>query len=346
MILPMVYGIFYYLKEKEEKKISYGSEFTVKMNKGILLFFFIWMMICFLGMIAAVVLLIALEDPNENQMFWFLEVICLSFFLLGAVGFSICKYNYLVVKDDGIIVKKMFRKSLIIKYSDITYINSNSSALGGVSCFNSDGIPLLSVDHFYVGVEKLDSALRNKGYMLLPNPYPSEDMKKNAKFMKYKKKASLKVGFWCFLCFGILSIGLGILVHNLSHFNEYENYEISGIVDTYEVGDKALKIKLKNDSREYYINNIVYSKLNEKIYDVMSQEDFIILHIGYVDEYKRYNISQIEVDDVVYLNMSDAENREYSNYKMGIITSYVMLGIGGFLIVLSIVYLIRLKKMK
>ena len=41
IILPIVYGFFYHLKEKEEKKITYGTEFTVKMSKGITIFFFI-----------------------------------------------------------------------------------------------------------------------------------------------------------------------------------------------------------------------------------------------------------------------------------------------------------------
>ena len=69
IILPIVYGFFYHLKEKEEKKITYGSEFTVKMSKGITIFFFIWMIICFMGMVGAVVLVLTTEEPNENQMF-------------------------------------------------------------------------------------------------------------------------------------------------------------------------------------------------------------------------------------------------------------------------------------
>ena len=110
IILPIVYGFFYHLKEKEEKKITYGTEFTVKMSKGITIFFFIWMIICFMGMVGAVVLVLATEDPNENQMFWTIETISLIFFLLGTLGFSISKFNYLVVKHEGIYIKKMFQK--------------------------------------------------------------------------------------------------------------------------------------------------------------------------------------------------------------------------------------------
>jgi hypothetical protein len=123
IILPIVYGLFYTIKEKEEKKISYGSEFTVKTSKGLILFFLIWMIICFLGMIGGVVLLLALEEPNENLIFCIIEIVSLVFFLLGGLGFAIGKYNYLVVKEEGIYIKKMFKKDTLVKYSDITYIN-------------------------------------------------------------------------------------------------------------------------------------------------------------------------------------------------------------------------------
>lgn len=72
----------------------------------------------------------------------------------------------------------------------------------------------------------------------------------------------------------------------------------------------------------------------------------IKLHIGYINEYGRYEISQIEIDDTIYLNMSVAEQFEYSNYIGSVITSYVFMGIGGVLLLLSIVYYIRLRKIK
>ena len=194
IILPIVYGFFYHLKEKEEKKINYGSEFTVKMSKGITIFFFIWMIICFMGMVGAVVLVLTTEEPNENQMFWTIETISLIFFLLGTLGFSISKFNYLVVKHEGIYIKKMFQKDRLIKYSDITYINSNSFVFGQVACYDSDGVPLFEVDHYHLGAEQLYSKLRNKGYLLLPLPYPTEDMKNNKKFQHHKKLSSNKDG--------------------------------------------------------------------------------------------------------------------------------------------------------
>lgn len=345
IILPIVYGLFFYLKEKEEKKITYGSEFTVKMSKCFMVFFLICMIICFFGMVGAVILLIAIDEPNKFTIFWTLELVSLAFFLLGAFGFFSCKYDYIVVKEDGIIVNKMFKKQRIIKYSDITYITSHSYGFGEVACYDSNGIPLLSVDYYHVGVEKLDSILKSKGYELLSRPYPSEDMKKNDKFKKYKKKSSLKIGFWCFLVFGLTLIGLGILVNALSDFHEYEKYKVSGVIENYKIDKETLKIKLENDSKEYYINNIVYDDLNEELYSVMNEGDSITLFVSYVDVYERYNICQIELNNTIYLDMELAEKREYSNYRTGIVGSYVMIGIGGALLVLSIVNFVKLKKL-
>lgn len=77
----------------------------------------------------------------------------------------------------------------------------------------------------------------------------------------------------------------------------------------------------------------------------MKKGDPITLHIAYVDVYDRYNISQIEVDDVVYLYMTEAEKSEYSDYKFGVNFSYVMYSIGGGLLALSAFSLYKLKKL-
>ena len=66
--------------------------------------------------------------------------------------------------------------------------------------------------------------------------------------------------------------------------------------------------------------------------------------MAYIDEYKRYHLSQIEINKIVYLDMNVAEKAEYFNYKAGIITSYVMIGVGGFFMILSGVFVIKLLK--
>ena len=171
-------------------------------------------------------------------------------------------------------------------------------------------------------------------------------MKSNVKFQHYKKLSSTKVGFWCFALFGLSSLLLGILVNTLSNFNEYENYEVSGIVENYTKGEEILKIYLKDDANVYYINNIVYDELDEDIYKVLDDNIEIKMHIAYQDEYSRFNISQLEVNGEVYLNMNSSETAEYSNYRDGQIGSFVMIGIGAILEIFGVIYFIKFKKLK
>lgn len=344
IILPLVFGFFYYLKEKEEKKIIYGSEFIVKMSKGIVLFFLIWMIIFLLGMISALLILFLYNGPDKNQLFWIIEIVCILFFLIGMLGFALCKFNYIVVKNEGILVHKMFKKPTLIHYDDIAYINSHPFGTGEVSGYDQNGIPLFAVDYYHVGAEKLKELLHNKGYPLLPKPYPTNEMKENLCFQRYKKKSKFKISFWFFLLFGILLILLGILVHSQCEFSKYENYKVSGMIEKVEVDEDHLTIYLQGDDVEYYVNNIVFDELDEKVFDVLKSGESIDLYVAYIDEYKRYHLSQIEINKIVYLDMNVAEKAEYFNYKAGIITSYVMIGVGGFFMILSGVFVIKLLK--
>ena len=171
-------------------------------------------------------------------------------------------------------------------------------------------------------------------------------MKNNKKFQHYKKLSSTKVGLWCFLLFGIGSLLLGILVNSQINFKSYENYEVSGIVENFNKGEKILKIYLKDDKKTYYINNIVYDVFDENIYSVLSENTQIRMCIAYIDEYERYNISELEINGKIYLNKSASENAEYSNYRSGLIGSYVFIGIGTVLEVFAVIYFIKIKKIK
>lgn len=332
--------IYEYIKKKEEIKLSLKSEFTVKSSKGILLFFMLWMIICSLGMIGVVIYLITSGEPNETQTVWIAEIILLAFFFLGTLGFFTCKYNYLVIKDNGIVIKSLFKKTRFIKYTDITYVN----CIMGIQCFDSDGIQLFAVDHYHIGIDKLYSFLLNKGCIELPTPYPTKEMKDNARFMAYRRKSSLISSFWALSIFAFLFLSIGLLANSLSDFKSYENYKVIGYVESYTNDDETLKIKLKNDSNQYYVNNIVYDEINENLFKVINQDDSLILHIGYIDEYNRLNISQIEINNTIYLNMSDAEDREYSNYNAGIISSYIFFSISAIFFAFSIVFFVKLKR--
>ena len=68
--------------------------------------------------------------------------------------------------------------------------------------------------------------------------------------------------------------------------------------------------------------------------------------IAYIDEYERYNISELEINGKIYLNKSASENTEYSNYRLGLIVSYIFIGIATVLEVFAVIYFIKIIKIK
>ena len=100
------------------------------------------------------------------------------------------------------------------------------------------------------------------------------------------------------------------------------------------------------DDKTYYVNQIVYEKLDKDVYYVLVKNEEIKLYIAYQDEYERYHISQIELQHVIYLDMEEAESALYSNYKTSKIVSYVFLGIGTVLEILALVDIIKIKILK
>lgn len=302
------------------------------------------MIVFFIGMVVIAVLFFSdvLIDP---KIFWTIELGCFTLFLVDTLGYLQCTFNYLVVNNRGIISKKWYSKPEFLKFSDIKYINKMPAEFGELACYDSDGIQLFALSNFFTGVEKLESILREHGSVSLPHPYPTQEMKRNVRYKKGKKIKWAKLGFALCLAYGILFIEAGFIATILSDFKEFENYKISGIVESYNIETDTLIIKLENDDRIYYVNDSVYDKLDQKLYEEMKKGDPITLHIAYVDVYDRYNISQIEVDDVVYLYMTEAEKSEYSDYKFGVNFSYVMYSIGGGFLALSAFSFYKLKKL-
>lgn len=221
-----------------------------------------------------------------------------------------------------------------------------SSNIGQLFCCDRDGVILFVAERYYVGVEQLYHELSKRDYASLPQPYPSEEMKKNKRFQYMKKISSSIMGFWLFLLFGLSSLLFGGLIHAQAHFTSFENYEVSGIIENYSLNNGALKIDLVGDDKTYYVNKIVYEKLDKDVYYVLAKNEEIKLYIAYQDEYERYHISQIELQHVIYLDMEEAESALYSNYKTSKIVSYVFLGIGTVLEILALVDIIKIKILK
>lgn len=81
------------------------------------------------------------------------------------------------------------------------------------------------------------------------------------------------------------------MVHSQCEFSKYENYKISGVIETVEIAEDHLTIYLQGDDVEYYVNNIVFDELDEKVFDVLKSGESIDLYVAYIDEYKKYHLS-------------------------------------------------------
>ena len=345
--LPLLFSLIYRLKEREEKKekkLRNDNIFYVKHSKTFLIIFLSFMIMLFVGMVVIAILPIIYDEPNKKAVI-IGEIVCAFFFSLSFLGFAISKFDYLIVKENCIIKKQLFKKTSIFSYYDIVYVSSNTFGFGEVTGYDIDGIPLFSVSHFHVGAKELNEMLRNRGSMLLPNPYPSDEMKQNERFKVFKRKTSLKTCIICFLIFGLLFVGMFFLIKMQISYDVFENHKVTGEVEEFLISDNTLKITLKDDNKVYWLNNLAYEKLNKKMYDKLENGTNIVIYVSYVDEYGRSNISQIEIDDVIYLDMQSVERKEHNNYYASNITSYVMLGIGILFIGISFIDFIKLNKM-
>ena len=121
---------------------------------------------------------------------------------------------------------------------------------------------------------------------------------------------------------------------------------MNGVISEYKLKDDNVTIKLEGDENNYWINNIVYDKLKPSFgADIKTGESASLL-IGYTDKNDRKVISQLEMKGTIYLDKDVAEKAEYDNYIDSIIFSYVLLSLGGALIVAWIPCLICSAKIK
>lgn len=334
-------GAFIYekIKKIEEKKIKESSNFTVKMSVGIKILFGGWVVVCYIFMI--MLLFLQISD-NDLTAFIISESIVFVFLLLGLFGYIYAKTSYVIVKNDSLIINKFPKKRIKLLYEDIGYFSANYS----LSCFDKNGIPILTLDHLYVGIERLTNLIERKGVKQMELPYPNETIKENKEFKIYNKKKSIKSKIIIWLIFAIFAFIMAITCRYAPSYYEFSNYEVIGIIDKIVINDEIVKIYLTENEKEYYINNIIYDALDEEIFDVIKEGKKVRLLIGYEDEYLRLNISEIEIDGIKYLEKNSAFQEIYNNYHSSIIASYAFLGIGIVLFIPSVINLYKYYKYK
>ena len=315
----------------------------LKPTKPVTMLFLGWIILCFIGII--IFIIFQIKDPIKDigllVVFLLLIIIFLSF---GFGGYIHMKYNYFIVKDDRIIIKKG-RKTSIVLFKDIIYFSANHTSYGGIECYNENGFLLLIVSNFYVGVEKLESILKKLNVQPLPTPFPTEQMKETEEYKLCKKVGSYKLKMTLSLVFSFMIFLIYFLLLSQSHFEIQETYEINGVIEEVTLDNKTITIYLENDNNKYFVNNVVYKAVDKNVFDELKKGTDINLHILDDDKYKHLEVYQIKINDVIYLSLEDAKRLEYNNHKALVISMYVFLGAGCILLIYASIYIIKLYKL-
>ena len=177
----------------------------------------------------------------------------------------------------------------------------------------------------------------------LPLNNPFDKFKNNENYIEYKRYSSYKIKIITSLIFSILMFGLFIMIMPQLRYPEYLNYEVNGTINEIKKTDETVSIYLVDDENVYYINNIIYSEMDKRAIEKLNSGVSIKLLIANKDEYNRLQISQLEIENHIYLDMNDVKSKEYSNYKMGMVTSYVFLALGIILFLYFLRCQIKLK---
>ncbi len=345
LILPIVFSLFDVGARREEAKIIAEYDFKVTGSKSLRLFFLVWTMLCFLGMVGIFIY-------NFFDAFWqgliIAEIIILVFALIGLFGYIYVRGNYVVAKKEHIVVKKPFNKPFIVKYEDIAYSNcvGVETGAGGYEFLDKDGVKLFSCEFLSVGISNLVKILASYNVQPIPRPYPTQEMKQNPRFIEYRKKGAYKFKMGCFLAFGIFLACLCALTFSQVSLKEFENKPVTGVVQSSVFHENSIKFKLENDQNEYYINNVVYEKINKQTTSLLIEGASIELTTARVRENGSIDVSSLKIGDTVCLTIDDAYNAEYNNYLFGLIFEIVALCVAIVLIILYFITLLKYNRYK
>ena len=342
-VLPVVFAVFQFFRVREEKRQSGSSVGKIGLTKALIVFFAVFMILFFAGAVAAIVF--AVLDPALTvSQFWIITGTVLVFCALGLVGYICAKSDYIILKQDEVLVKKPFRKIRVHRLSEIAFYRDVQSYAGGVTCYEDSGIPLFEVSYFHVGVERLTALLRERQVPKLSDRFPLEKFRENGAYLAYTKRRSRKILTGVLFGFGLSCLLLVLLISPQLKLYPFENVRKAGIIRTVERQEKELTLTLEGDEGIYRLNNIVYDVLDPACLGRLSEGVAVELTVGYVDELGRNHLSGIEIDGVVYLDPSEAAAAEASNYRLGRITILVFLVIGAGLLIGSLICLLLWKR--
>lgn len=328
VVLPVVFNLFYFLKAREEKKqkIKQGDAFRTRAPTAIKAFFLGFAIVMFAAMVAADISCIVDGDPLST-----IVIVTGCFTLIasiGMLGFFVAALNYEIVDGDKIIVVRFFTKRREIEISSIARYQNREGYMGGLTAFDENGIPLFSSEGMNLNLDRLVQMLDSHSVPRAGNGYPTKEIKETPIYKRYNKKHNLKFVSWVCFGLGFVILFLSALIFPTSlHNPEFENYEISGVIEDYEIKEKYVTFKLEGDESTYCINNIIYDELKNSFEKDIKIGESISLFIGYTDDRGRRNVSQFEMNGIIYLDKDSAQRAESENYHLGYVTCWIFFGI-------------------
>lgn len=345
IVIPVAMAAFEFCRRREEKRIRGASDLKIKVTKPLVVFFMCFMALSFAAMIGVGIWAIY-DTPMSVHMLVAAEIIIFVFLLISAIGYVFTAFDYVVLKDDGVIVKRPFKKLRKVDYSQIIYFSNSPVAFDGVSCYDRTGVPLFTMSNMHVGIDKLVEVLKQKQIEQLPLRFPLKRFEGYKRFKLYNKLKKHKLSFGLFAGFAVACFFLVFLIYPQLENNGFENTRVDGTISSFEMDEETIGMTLEGDDACYWVNNIVYGELDKSFRNVLRDGLEVTLYIGYSDEYGRENISGIVSGGAEYLDPADAERAEANNYRGGIIACYIFGGVGVVLVILSGVYFYKLAKVR
>lgn len=343
-LLPALFAAFYRFRVREERRIVQGKDLKIRYTK---VFFVLFLTFGCLWLAAMIGVLIGylLDDSMQKNTFYLLEGIFLLFALLGWLGVYAFLDDVVVVAGEEIFVKKPFRKIRKTSFDKIAFFLVQATALGGVVCYDKAGVVIFFVSQMQVGVDAFARMLAERGKEFIPVPFPEERFRQFPRYNLYKQKQKAMSAFVSFFVCGIVLLLIPLITFPLLSEQEYSDRTAEGYVEDFQLKGDNFTLSLQGDEHVYWLNNIVYENLDKTFLDKLAKGIYVRLHIGYTDERGRENITGIEYFGREYLTPQEAERAEYENYRLGRTMGFIFLGICGILLVASVPFGVRWKRL-
>lgn len=337
-------SVFFSVCEIEYKKSATEGGRTVRLILPIIYIFLFFMLVCYGGCV--VFLIMRCFGKASFTEFIVSESSFLLFFLVSVSGFIAAKYDYLIIKSDCILIKKPLSKIRKVNYTDIVYYSKTENILESVCCYDGYGVPMFSVSQFHKGSDGLTEILKEKEVAGVSYGNGIKRQKNTPQYKRYVKLNNCKIITGGLFFIDIIFLFLFIIIFIPLKWQNFENYKVSGIVDTWNIKNQVVEFAIDGDDAIYWVSNLDYNNLDKSLFDDLKEDSVVTFTIAHIDEYGRNVVSGINFNGKMYLDPKVSEDTAYSNYKSMRIFSFAVLGIVGLFSVLTVLFGIKSLNLK